>query len=95
MQQSYPFVSTRVLQSKKSLCIDFAKRFAYKVASQSAITIVITASAHGTLPNLDDLSDILRNSAILAAQQEIRKYMHPKQNVKPVLSRRKNEMELK
>lgn len=83
------------LFTKKDLYIAFAKRFAYEVAIKSAIAIAITTSAHGTLPNLDDLSDILRNSAMIVAQKEIRKYLHSKQNVKPALSRHKNEMELK
>lgn len=79
------------LFTKKNLYIAFAKRFAYKVVIESAITIAITASAHGTLPNLDDLSDILRKSAILAAQQEVLKYLHfKKQNIKTTRSESKN-----
>lgn len=76
--------------TKKSLCIAFAKRFAYEVAIKSAIAIAVTASAHGTLPNLEDLSDIFRKSAILAEQQEVLKYLHLKtQNIKPTLSESK------
>ena len=77
--------------STKAVC-NFTKRLAYKVVINSTIAIVTTASTQGSLPNWDDLPDILRKSLFVAVQQEVIKHLHPKkQNVKPVLTGSKNE----
>jgi hypothetical protein len=77
--------------STKAVC-NFTKRLAYKVVINSAIAIVTTASTQGTLPNWEELSDIVCKSAVVAVQQEVIKHLHPKkQNVKPVLTGSKNE----
>ncbi|PZO37307.1 MAG: hypothetical protein DCF19_19195 [Pseudanabaena frigida] len=77
--------------STKAVC-NFTKRFACKVAINSAIAIVTTASAHGTLPNWEELSDIVCKSTFVAVQQEVLKHLHPKkQKAKPALSESKNE----
>jgi hypothetical protein len=71
---------------------NFTKRLACKVVINSAIAIATTASAYGTLPNLEEISEIVCKSAVVAAQQEVLKHLHPKkQNVKPAISESKND----
>lgn len=81
--------------STKAVC-NFTKRLACKVVINSAIAIVTTASAHGTLPNLNEISDIVCKSTFVAVQQEVLKYLRSqkqnvKQNVNPALSKSKKE----